>query len=80
MEQSINKHKLKMVEEGCIDVPEAMRLMGIKSKATIYKLMDSGQLPYTQFGPRGLRRIPIKKIHELMARHLKMGEQVPTHV
>ncbi len=61
-----------LVADGLTSVTEAGRFLGL-SRATLYVLMDGGELPYCKI--RGARRIPRKALAELAERSLVSGSK-----
>lgn len=57
-----------LVEDGLMTVAEAGRFLSL-SRASIYNLMDRGELPFAKLGRS--RRIPRRAVVELAARSLK---------
>jgi excisionase family DNA binding protein len=57
----------EMIEDGAFAIPEAQRFSTL-SRATIYNLMESGELPYIKMGRR--RAIPRRALIEMMSRGL----------
>jgi excisionase family DNA binding protein len=57
----------EMIEDGAFAIPEAQRFSTL-SRATLYNLMESGELPYLKIGRR--RAIPRRALLELMSRGL----------
>jgi excisionase family DNA binding protein len=58
---------LDLVSEGFAKLPEAGRFLGL-SRATLYSLMNNGQLPFAKLGRS--RRIPWRALKEWAARGL----------
>jgi excisionase family DNA binding protein len=56
-----------LMAEGLMRVADATRFIGL-SRATLYLLMDRGDLPYCKIG--GARRIPRKALVELAEKNL----------
>ncbi|MBL8796596.1 MAG: helix-turn-helix domain-containing protein [Planctomycetia bacterium] len=59
-----------LVRDGLDRVRDACTFLGL-SQAMVYKLMDSGMLPFVKLGRS--RRIPHKALIELAARNLVGG-------
>jgi len=59
-----------IIADGFMGVAEAGKFLGL-SRATVYVLMDSGELPSAKFGRA--RRIPRKGLLEYTARCLKVA-------
>jgi excisionase family DNA binding protein len=59
-------------EEGLVSVNDAAKLTGL-SRATIYRLMDHGELAWAKLG--GARRIPRKSIREYVQRCMHDGKE-----
>jgi excisionase family DNA binding protein len=57
----------RLVSDGLCTVPEAARFLGI-SRAKLYQMMDSGELPYCKLGRN--RRIPWAAVKALAAQAL----------
>ena len=57
----------ELVEEGLATVPEAIEFLKV-SRTTLYRLMDSGKLPYVSLGR--CRRIPKRALTALAAGYL----------
>jgi excisionase family DNA binding protein len=62
-----NNRPQEMVADGLLTVKEASAFLKV-SVATLYKLMERGELVYTKIGRS--RRIPRKALVELAARNL----------
>jgi excisionase family DNA binding protein len=56
-----------MVTDGFVEVPQAAEFLSL-SRATVYKLMDDGQLAYAKFGRS--RRIPKRALLEYAERRI----------
>jgi excisionase family DNA binding protein len=56
-----------LADEGFATIREAMTYLSI-SRATLYALMDAGDLPYAKF--RRCRRIPWQALREYATRNL----------
>lgn len=56
-----------LVGEGLITVREACKFLGI-SRATCWKLMNRGELPYVHVG--GVRRIPRLALHDFIVSNM----------
>jgi excisionase family DNA binding protein len=61
-----------LVADGFVRVPEAVRFMAL-SRATLYALMESGDLPFCKIGRA--RLIPRKALAELAERSLVSGSK-----
>ena len=59
-----------LVEDGLLKVAEAAAFLSL-SRATLYTLMDRGELPFVKIGRS--RRIPKRAVVELAARGLRGG-------
>jgi excisionase family DNA binding protein len=59
-----------LVADGLVSVSEAGKFLNL-SRATLYVLMERGELPYCKIG--GARRIPRKALVELAERSLVAG-------
>jgi excisionase family DNA binding protein len=59
--------KVVLTAEGFADIPAAVDFLSV-SRATVYKLMDIGELPYAKFGKS--RRIPWAALREYASRCL----------
>jgi excisionase family DNA binding protein len=59
--------KTQVVTEGLVTLAEAGKFLGL-SRATLYVLMDKGELQYCKIG--GSRRIPRRALFALAARCL----------
>jgi excisionase family DNA binding protein len=57
-----------LVRDGLADIEDAAKFLSV-CKATLYKLMDAGELTYTKLGK--CRRIPWNALRDLAARNLK---------
>ena len=53
-----------------VKLQEAMMLLSV-SRATLYNLMDAGQLPYVKLGRS--RRMPLSALRELIRRNTRPG-------
>lgn len=51
------------VEPLVVSAEDAAVMLGI-SRATVYRLMDAGELPYASIGRQ--RRIPVRSIHAIL--------------
>lgn len=60
-----------ILADGLLNVSQAATFLGL-SRATLYNLMDSGQIIYAKFGKA--RRIPKNAIIEYAKRHLIGGQ------
>ncbi len=60
-----------LVEDGLMKVAAAAAFLSL-SRATLYTLMDRGELPFVKLGRS--RRIPKRAVVELAARELRGGE------
>ncbi len=60
-EPAVSRDVSPIMADGFIDVVEAGKFLGL-SRATIYQLMDKGELPYCKF--RKSRRIPRRALVE----------------
>jgi excisionase family DNA binding protein len=58
----------QVVQDGFAGVPEAQKYLGGLSRATIYNMMDAGDLVYAKFGRR--RMIPWHALRQFAARNL----------
>lgn len=58
---------LRAVNEGFVSVSEASRFLSL-SRATLYKLMDSGELTFAKFGKS--RRLPWAALKEFAAKSM----------
>jgi excisionase family DNA binding protein len=56
-----------LLEEGVLSVAAAAEFLSVSTK-TIYRLMDTGELPYAQI--RGRRRIPRRALIEMTAKSM----------
>lgn len=56
-----------LVQDGFTGVEGAREFLGV-SRSTLYKLMDSGELPYAKFGK--CRKVPRRALSEYAARHM----------
>jgi excisionase family DNA binding protein len=56
-----------LVADGLVTVAEAAKFLSL-SRATLYQLMDQGQLPYVKIGKSP--RVPRKAVIELAAKNL----------
>ena len=59
--------KAKIVSQGLMRVAEVQEFLGL-SRASVYQLMDRGQLPWAKLGRA--RRIPRQAVVDLAARSL----------
>lgn len=59
-----------LVSDGMLTVPDAAKFLSI-SRSAVYQLMQSGRLPYVQFGRS--RRVPRRSLISLAAANLKGG-------
>jgi excisionase family DNA binding protein len=64
---ALDPNNLDLVSEGLLRITETEKLTGM-SRATLYRMMESGELPYVQLGKK--RRIPRRALAELLAKHL----------
>jgi excisionase family DNA binding protein len=62
-----NKENAELLSEGLVSVTYAREYLGV-CRATIYVLMDKGELAYTKIG--GSRRIPRKALVALAEKNL----------
>jgi excisionase family DNA binding protein len=60
----------ELVEDGLVTVAQAAEFLSL-SRATVYTLMDRGELPFAKIGRS--RRIPRRAVVELAAQHLRGG-------
>ncbi len=60
-----------LVEDGLLKVAAAAAFLSL-SRATLYTLMDRGELPFVKLGRS--RRIPRRAVIQLAARALRGGE------
>ena len=61
-----------LVADGLMTVSEAAAFLSL-SRATLYTLMDRGELPFVKLGRS--RRIPRRAVIQLAARALRGGEE-----
>ncbi len=61
-----------VVSDGLLRVGEAAAFLSL-SRATLYTLMDRGELPFVKLGRS--RRIPRRAVIQLAARALRGGEE-----
>jgi excisionase family DNA binding protein len=61
-----------LVADGLVSVAEACKFLGL-SRATLYVLMDKGDLQYCKIG--GARRVPRKALIALAERNLVGAEK-----
>jgi excisionase family DNA binding protein len=66
----------ELVQDGLERLSHAARFLGI-SRSQIYKLIEAGVLPSVKIGRS--RRVPIRAVRELAARHLVFVPPVPEH-
>jgi excisionase family DNA binding protein len=59
--------KSDLTADGFADAHEAATFLGL-SRSSVYKLMETGELPYAKFGKS--RRIPWRALREYAARCL----------
>ena len=64
----------QLVSEGLMTVPEAAEFLRL-SRASLYNLMERGQLPYVKLGRS--RRIPRRAVVGLAAAALSGGDSAP---
>jgi excisionase family DNA binding protein len=67
MTAAITDKVKNLVADGLAKIGEAQEFLKV-SRATVYKLMETGQLAYVKIG--GSRRIPWKALHQLVERSL----------
>jgi excisionase family DNA binding protein len=67
MSVNVRGEEGRIVEGGFVEVPEAATFLSL-SRASIYKLMDSGSLAYAKFGRS--RRIPRRALLEYAERQI----------
>ena len=60
----------RLMKDGLAKIPEAMAFLGV-SRATIYDLCESGDLPWVKLGRS--RRIPRRALEQLAQRNLVGG-------
>jgi excisionase family DNA binding protein len=65
--ENAEREREELVAEGTDTIPAAQRFLGL-SRAKIYQLMESGELPYCKFGRA--RRIPRRALVEYAAKCL----------
>jgi excisionase family DNA binding protein len=63
--QITERHEIQQQPDGLLTVTNAAKLLSL-SRATLYQLMDSGQLPYVKIG--GSRRIKKAEVLALIGR------------
>lgn len=53
----LEEEKIKLLSERCLDIEEAARHCGIKSKSTMYKLTSDGEIAYYKVGKANVYKI-----------------------
>ena len=66
----LDRDAAAVVEDGLLKVAEAAAFLSV-SRATLYALMNCGQLPFVKIGRS--RRVPRRAVVELAARGLQGG-------
>lgn len=61
---------LDLWADGACGTAEAMEILGV-SKPTLYALMDSGEVPYSQPRDGARRRVSRRGLKRYLARHAK---------
>jgi excisionase family DNA binding protein len=56
-----------LIDDGFVTVPQAAAFLSL-SRATVYALMDAGELAYAKFGRS--RRVPRRALHDYAGRSL----------
>lgn len=70
----VTRYLNHLVEDGLMTVAEATEFLRV-SRAYLYQLMQSGQLPYSKLGRN--RRIPRRAVVAFAARSIHSGEPGP---
>lgn len=65
----------EIVADGQVEIPEAQKFLGDCSRAHVYRLFKSGELPWVQSGRR--RMVPRRALREYAAARLRGGVANP---